>query len=347
LLKSTDTFINVIRRLKILASVMFFIFVTNNLKSQETHFSQLSQNQTNINPAFAGIMFGPRINLQYRNQYPTIGTGINSGYNTYFASYDQHFETFNSGIGVQILGDKLGSNILSRYNLEFMYSYQLKFNRYQALRIGISGNLNIQQIDFSQLKFYDQIDPILGFNSNIATQENLSNNYNKSFLNANFGMVYFTSDYYIGVSAKNLLPKKNFFNDESTTFHYTLLSLQLGAIKRFGSEKQYALFPFLEYDRQASNQKLVGNLLGQYKIYNLGVGFRHNFEGLESIMMMTGINLNRFRISYSYDIGTNTLSAYTGGSHEIGIRVLIGGENNSLTPNEHKEILECPDFLKN
>ncbi len=317
------------------------------MNSQEFHFSQLSQNQTNINPAFAGIMFGPRINLQYRNQYPTIGTGINSGYNTYFASYDQHFDMFNSGIGIQILGDKLGSNILSRYNFELMYSYQLKFNRFQALRIGISGNFNIQQIDFSQLKFYDQIDAILGFNSNIATQENLSNNYNKSFFNANFGLVYFTSDYYIGVSAKNLLPKKNFFNDESNSFHNTLLSLQLGAIKRFGSENQYALFPFLEYDRQASNQKLVGNLLGQYKIYNLGVGFRHNFEGLESIMLITGINLNRFRISYSYDIGTNALNTYTGGSHEIGIRVLIGGENNSLTPNEHKEILECPDFLKN
>jgi hypothetical protein len=160
-------------------------------------------------------------------------------------------------------------------------------------------------------------------------------------------LVYFTSDYYIGVSAKNLLPKKNFFNEESTTFHYTLLSLQLGAVKRFGSDKEYALFPFLEYDRQASNQKIVGNLLGQYKIYNLGMGFRHNFESMESIMLMTGINLNRFRISYSYDIGTNALSSYTGGSHEIGIRVLIGGENNSLTPNEHKEILECPDFLKN
>ncbi len=347
MLKSNNTFTNVQKSKKFFGWMFFCLFCSYSMNSQEVHFSQLSQNQTNINPAFSGIMFGPRINLQYRNQYPTIGTGVNSGYNTYFASYDQHFHAINSGFGFQVLGDKLAGNILSRYSFELMYSYQLKFNRYQALRIGLSGNLNLQQIDFSQLKFYDQIDPILGFNTNNATAEDLSNNYNTSFFNTNVGLVYFTSDYYIGVSAKNLLPKKNFFNEESTTFHYTLLSLQLGAVKRFGSDKQYALFPFLEYDRQASNQKIVGNLLGQYKIYNLGIGFRHNFESMESIMLMTGINLNRFRISYSYDIGTNALSSYTGGSHEIGIRVLIGGENNSLTPNEHKEILECPDFLKN
>lgn len=347
LLKSNNTFINVFIVKKFLGGLFFCFFCISNINSQEVHFSQLSQNQTNINPAFSGIMFGPRINLQFRNQYPTIATGVNSGYNTYFASYDQHFHAINSGFGFQVLGDKLADNILSRYSFELMYSYQVKFNRYKALRIGFSGNLNLQQIDFSQLRFYDQIDPILGFNTNNASAEDLSNNYNRSYFNTNVGLVYFTSDYYIGLSAKNLLPKKNFFNDEYAPFHYTMLSIQLGAVKRFGLDKEYALFPFLEYDRQGSNQKIVGNLLGQYKIYNLGVGFRHNFEGLESIMLMTGINLNRFRISYSYDIGTNTLRLYGGGSHEIGIRVLIGGENNSLTPNEHKEILECPDFLKN
>lgn len=347
MLSSNELLFNANYSKKFFLKFIFCLISFSRMNSQEIHFSQLSQNQTNINPAFSGIMFGPRINLQYRNQYPTIGTGVNSGYNTYFASYDQHFHAINSGIGFQILGDKLGGNILSRYSFELMYSYQLKFNRYNALRIGVSGNLNLQQLDFSQLKFYDQIDPILGFNTNNTTAEDLSNNYNKSYMNANFGIVYFTNDYYIGLSAKNLLPKKNFFNDENSPFHYTLLSLQLGAVKKFGSEMQYSIFPFLEYDRHASNQKIVGNILGQYKIYNLGIGFRHNFQGLESILLMTGINLNRFRVSYSYDIGTNTLSSYTGGSHEIGIRILIGGENNSLAPNEHKEILECPDFLKN
>jgi hypothetical protein len=60
-----------------------------------------------------------------------------------------------------------------------------------------------------------------------------------------------------------------------------------------------------------------------------------------------GFNFNKLRISYSYDLNTSGIKSYTGGSHEVGVRILFKGEDNSLYPNEYKNILFCPDFMKN
>lgn len=346
----TNIFIycNDIKRKKLWAFVILLLATKLQIFSQDIHFSQLSQSQLFSNPAFTGISYGPKVLLQYRNQYPRIGSEVNSGYNSLMASYDQFIPTINSGFGLQILGDKYGENVVSRYHINALYAYQIKLSRYHAIRIGLGANYNIQQLDYSNLRFYDQIDPINGFGANLPTQEVLDNSFSNSFLNMDIGGLYFRNNFYIGFSAKNLLPKKNFFNNsENTRFYSTLLSGQIGGILRMGKNSEYAVFPFALYERQYGYQKIVANLIGQYKMVNIGLGARHNVSELESIILLMGCNFKNLRFSYSYDIVTSALSTYSGGSHEIGVRILFGGEDNSLSPNAEKEILYCPDFLKN
>jgi type IX secretion system PorP/SprF family membrane protein len=327
--------------------ICFGAFNWMNLNAQDPHFSQLSQTQNAVNPAFTGIMYGPRAVLHYRSQYPRIGAEVNSGFNTVFGSYDQFISPLNSGLGIQILNDRFGAGLMSRFSLELMYAYQLKLSPKNAIRFGLSGNYNRQQIDYSNLRFFDQIHPILGFSSGLATNEEVSDAYNTSYFNFNAGMLYFTNDYYFGISARNLLPKKDFFSSEHTSrFAHTLISLQVGAHMRFGPEQKYVFAPLLQFDRQYGYQKLVGNFIFGYDIFNAGLGFRHNFNDLESISLIAGFTLKNIRISYSYDVVTNALKSYSGGSHEIGIRFLLNGDDTSLAPNSEKEIMYCPDVMK-
>lgn len=326
---------------------LLLVCLNVNISAQDIHFSQLSQTQFFSNPAFAGIQFGPRLLAQYRNEYPMIGSQINSGFNTYFLSYDQYLNDYNSGLGVQLIADKFGDNIFSRYYVNANYAFQAKFNEYHALRLGISGNVILQQLDRSRLVFYDQIDPINGFNQITPTNETLLDNYSQTFFNLNAGAVYFTHKYYVGASVRNLLPKSNFYNSSSKPFEDMTISAQAGAAHYINQEKRIAIFPYLLYDRQYGNDKLVANFLYQYEMMNVGLGTRHNLKNFESIMLMAGFNFNKLRISYSYDIAMNGIKSYSGGSHEVGIRILFGGEDNSLHPNEYKNILYCPDFVKN
>jgi type IX secretion system PorP/SprF family membrane protein len=315
--------------------------------AQDIHFSQLAQTQFFSNPSFAGIQFGPRVLAHYRNEYPNIGSQINSGFNTYFISYDQFLKDYNSGIGAQVIADKFGDNLYSRYYVNINYAYQAKFNEYNALRFGLSANMIHQQLDKSKLVFFDQIDPINGFNQLAVSAEDISNSFSQTNFNLNAGIVYFTNYFYAGLSARNLLPRNNFQGIASKQFEDMTISAQVGGVYWLNQDKRIALFPYFLFDRQYDYQKYVGNLLYQYETLNLGLGLRHNSRDIESIIFLVGFNFNKLRISYSYDLNTSGIKSYTGGSHEVGVRILFKGEDNSLYPNEYKNILFCPDFMKN
>lgn len=328
--------------------IMFIVLMQlANSWAQDIHFSQLAQTQFFSNPAFAGIQFGPRVLAHYRNEYPNIGSQINSGFNTYFISYDQFLKNYNSGLGAQVIADKFGDNLYSRYYININYAYQAKFNEYNALRFGLSANMIHQQLDKSKLVFFDQIDPINGFNQLAASEEDISNSFSQTNFNLNAGIVYFTNYFYAGLSARNLLPRNNFQGIASKQFEDMTISAQVGGVYWLNQDKRIALFPYFLFDRQYDYQKYVGNILYQYETLNLGLGFRHNARDLESIIFLVGFNFNKLRISYSYDLNTSGIKSYTGGSHEVGVRILFKGEDNSLYPNEYKNILFCPDFMKN
>ena len=74
------------------------------LKAQDPHFSQYYANPLYLNPAFAGTAVCPRMILNYRNQWPSIS----GNYVTYNASYDQHIDAINGGIGILVTTDTAG-----------------------------------------------------------------------------------------------------------------------------------------------------------------------------------------------------------------------------------------------
>jgi hypothetical protein len=70
-----------------------FMLMTE-LKCQDVHFSQFSQNPMMLNQAYTGMYEGNyRFNLNYRSQWATIG----NGYETYAASTD--YIIFKNSIG--------------------------------------------------------------------------------------------------------------------------------------------------------------------------------------------------------------------------------------------------------
>lgn len=332
---------------KLLFAIYSIALISGELFGQDVHFTQLSQTQFFSNPAFTGIQFGPRILLHYRNQYPRVGFIVNSGFKTYYASYDQFLDPINSGLGVQLMADKYGDDIYTKYQASIHYAYQVRIDEEQAFRVGLSGSIILQQLDGFKLRFFDQIDPIYGFDNYISTQEKQLDNYSQTYYNVSAGALYYRNNFYAGLSCRNLLPKKNFYNPSRRAFEDMTVSGQLGAVFWLNPDTRSGIFPYILYDREYGFHKIVGNLIYQYQMVNMGAGARYNESGIESVMLLLGINWGKTRLSYSYDIPTSALSSYSGGAHEIGLRFLFNGEDNSLRPNEYKNILFCPDFMKN
>ena len=67
-------------------------------KGQQVEFSQFYSAPLHLNPALAGVSYGPRLALTYRNQWP----GISGSFVTQSVSYDQRLG-YNKGGGVGLI----------------------------------------------------------------------------------------------------------------------------------------------------------------------------------------------------------------------------------------------------
>ena len=96
-----------LKKYHLLTILLFLPFI---LWSQQVEFSQFYSAPLHLNPALAGISYGPRIAITYRNQWPELSPGPNGGFVTYALSYDQHIEAIKGGLGLQIISDRIAND---------------------------------------------------------------------------------------------------------------------------------------------------------------------------------------------------------------------------------------------
>ena len=126
-------------KLKYLTLSFFFLFGGFKIFAQNVEMSQYFSAPLHLNPAMAGLSYGPRVTLNYRNQWSGLGDGFNGGYTTYMAGADMHIDKIRAGVGVLFVGDQVMNNLYASYKASLIYSQQVKFNRKMAMKIGIQG----------------------------------------------------------------------------------------------------------------------------------------------------------------------------------------------------------------
>ena len=97
--------------LRLLAFVLFIVFLPGPLTAQDTHFSQFYANRIFLNPAFAGLEEGLTLTAITRTQWYTVDTG----FKTVGISVEKRenvSDAFAFGIGLEAYSSDEG---LSRY----------------------------------------------------------------------------------------------------------------------------------------------------------------------------------------------------------------------------------------
>ena len=103
--------------------ILFFslIFLIGFVKAQDAIYSQLYNEPSQVNPAFAGLSASPVFKVSYRNQWPNIP----QAFNTFSASYQQLIPAINCGIGLRLQGDIMGAGIYSNYSAHLLFNYDI------------------------------------------------------------------------------------------------------------------------------------------------------------------------------------------------------------------------------
>ncbi len=296
---------------------------------QDIIFSQYYSNPIHYNSAFAGTVTYPRFSANYRLQWP----GFNNVYETYSASYDQHFPDKNLSVGAIVLTDDQGSGTLRQTSFKGIVSYNLRFGDDWQIKFGIGTALVQNSLDWDKLIFFDQLDPVTGARDALGNL-NLTNevrpaNLSRRYLDVDLGMLLYNPRYYIGFSMFHANGPYNGFspdNDPGIVRNSlpVLISLHAGYQWILQKDNKGAptsfISPNILFTTQAGfTQFNVGAYLQKNQVFG-GLWLRHTIENIDAVIFSFGVSFGNFKVGYSYDMTASNLSlATTRGSHEIGI----------------------------
>lgn len=319
------------------------------ISAQDVEFSQFYAAPLHLNPALAGISYGPRFNINYRNQWPNI----NKGYVTYALSYDQHIDKLKGGVGVALHADRIAGGVIQQYVARLMYSYQWAMARRLGLKIALSGGVIHQQLDWNKLTFQDQIDPIYGF-VNAAGQPNATAEappYNNRLLLPDFGtgIVIFTSRLFSGVSIHHLnAPRQSFYerNDYRLPLRISFQGGYVCDLTPRNKKDEVSLSPNILLVQQSNFSQLNAGAYFDYDFIRAGLFFRHTLRNSDALIAMLGFRIEYLRIAYSFDFTLSKMALNSGGAHEVSLVFNWRGDNNSLMPKGSGVPLLCPSLLR-
>ncbi|MVM38364.1 type IX secretion system membrane protein PorP/SprF [Spirosoma sp. HMF3257] len=326
---------------KLILTLLLGSLGISTVRAQDPQFSQFYANPLYHNPAFAGNSGSSRLILNYRNQWPALGTN----YQTMAASFDTYLEADRGPVG-------LGWGVQAIYDQQANYWRTNTVNAILAPDVTLFHDSNrtwrltgSAQVSFTSgrynpagLTFVDQ------FSANGLTSLTSSDPLSVAGISHNF----------LDFSTGALLESQPDERDQASfwigsTLHHIGKSLRredwVG--QRFGA--QFGIrFPMnlsvgehglgneasrdksitftANYRQQGADRQLDAGLNATYSPLMIGVWYRNipfrrynQTSQRDALIGLLALQLERFMVQYSYDVTISSLSWASGGAHELTI----------------------------
>lgn len=325
------------------------------IAQQRPHYTQYILNNYILNPALSGIENYVDLKISTRDQWVGL-TGAprtsyfsiqgpigKKDYRTSSTSFQipgenprgrYYWENYTAaephhGIGLAMVNDRTGS--FNRFTINATYAYHLGLSPTMNLSAGFSGGITNISIDRTKHDFSgtgDIYDP--------ATGTSISKELNKIRPDLCFGMWLYTKNYFIGLSAQQIIPQKLSFVDDAAILTKGRLvpHMFLSGGYRFLLTDDINAIPsvMLKYVQNSSKNDFQPelNLKLQYQdLFWLGGSYRYE----DGYAAMGGLNIgNTFNVGYAYDFTTTALNTVSKGTHEIMVGFLLGNKYSEKCP---------------
>jgi len=332
---------------KILAGCLLVIAIQT-YAQQKPHYTQYILNQYILNPALTGIENYTDIKASHRHQwagiqdapvttYVTIHAPINKkDYRTTATSFDvpgenprgkRYWEEYTAaephhGIGLQVINDRTGP--LNYFSAYATYAYHIGISARTSLAAGFGAGFTNISLNTDKLNFGTvQIDPAV-YNNGII------NTVKPDFM---AGVYLYSADYFVGLSAQQIIPQKIKFSDNTvkTTNGKIVPHVFATAGYRFLLGEDFNLIPsvMVKYIEPLPAQIDINAKLQYLDKIWFGASYRHE----DGFAGMVGLNISsKINVGYSYDYTTSGLNIVSRGSHEIIVGFLIGNKYDDGCP---------------
>ena len=327
------------------AVITAFVLLGN--AQQRPHYTQYILNNYILNPALSGIENYIDVKISGRNQwvglngapktfYLTVHGPIGkSSYNTNPTSYSMpgenprgrsYWESYTAaeahhGVGLTILNDETG--LFKRFTASASYAYHLGLNPTTNLSAGFSAGISRVGYNTSKAQFADPNDPVILLNTGIL---------NKIKPDVSIGVWLYSADYFVGISAQQVVPQKIKFTDEAVG-NKLIPHLFATAGYRFLVNDDINAIPsvmFKYVNGSPTTPQVDLNLKMQYReLLWVGGGYRYK----DGYTAMLGFNvMNKFSMGYSYDFTNTPVNTVSRGTHEMILGFIIGNKYSEACP---------------
>jgi len=340
---------------KILTVGVLNLIVFAAMSQQKPQYTQYVLNQYIINPAIGGIENYVDVKMSARDQwvgltgapktaYLTIHAPLGKkDYRTSATSYEipgenprgkYYWENYTAaephhGIGLSVINDKTGS--FNHFTSTISYAYHIGLNPTTNLSAGFAAGISKISINRSMHDFDGNGDPI-----DPATGSALSGELFKIRPDLAAGLYLYSRDYFIGLSAQQIIPQKLEFAEAATitTKGKLVPHVFLQAGYRFLLTDDINAIPSLMvkyiYGSSKNDVQPEANLKLQYRdLFWVGGSYRYQ----DGYAAMIGLNVgNTFNVGYAYDMTTTNLNTVSRGTHELMIGFIIGNKYSGKCP---------------
>lgn len=326
--------------------IIIFLFFKYCTAQQLPQYTQYILNNYILNPALSGIENYTDVKLSMRNQwvelngapktmYLTIQMPIGKkDYKTSATSFQvpgenprgsRYWENYTAsephhGIGLMLLNDVTG--LYNRFSANISYAYHIGLSPKTNMAAGFAGGIMKISRNATRASYNngDSFDPAQGSVSAIY----------KIRPDLSAGIWIYSSNYFIGVSAQQIIPQKISFAADTLGFKMVPHLFATAGI-RFLLNDDINMIPstMIKYISPLDPQVDL-NVKFQYRDL-IWIGgscrFQYGYAG------MLGLNVgNTFNVGYAYDYTTSKLGTVSKGTHEIIIGFLLGNRYNDSCP---------------
>ncbi len=315
---------------------------------QKPQYTQYVFDNLLLNPAVTGIENYVDVKTGYRSQwtgldgapvtsYITVSAPFGSDFvqgdaaamspgneaNPYSRLYTQTYEAAepHHGIGFMVVSDQAGQ--IGTTNIDATYAYHLGLSSTLNLAVGVAAGVNHISLNTSGIVLPDsQFDPAIANGNNSQWKPDL-----------NLGIWAYSSNYYVGLSAQQLLPQNLYFSTTSSSINQSKTVPQYlltAGVKVFLSD-DLTLLPttLIKYIRPLPLVYDINMKLAFRDRFWIGAAYRYQ----DGVAGLVGFNISSLiNISYSYDYTTSQLGNVSYGTHEIVIGLMLNNRDKVVSP---------------
>lgn len=264
------------------------------LAQQDVQFSQNMFNHLGVNPAAAGLTKGTCVKMLCRSQW----VGFDGAPRTGLISADTWLPSIKSGIGLNVLTDKIG--------FEKNFAARLAYSKHFDLPVGILAaglEAGVVQKSISG----NWLAPTNAANDNAIPSPSIS----ASAYDIGAGVYFRSERLYAGLSTSHI-PESS-VRQGSVSFtnrmhHYVTAGFDQDITPRV------VLSPSVFVKSDASSTQVDANVI---TVIDNMVWLGASYRLTDAVVALGGIRLGDWKFGYSFDLTTSDLRKYSSNTHEF------------------------------